>query len=85
MNGDFILNKYKDIDLGEGAEIFILDENGRSFQVVTRLFKENCIQTRILIQKIRQHREESVFSFRKTLSGTPYSSPTAIFLQPIGT
>lgn len=73
MNESFILSKYKDIDLGEGSEIFIVDESG--LVISSRnpaIQKASHYPEPSLIENIQQHQEEKVFSFRQTIAGTPY-------------
>ncbi|NHN29880.1 sensor histidine kinase [Paenibacillus sp. S3N08] len=66
----YILNKFKHIDLGHGADIFILNSNGmvmsgRSAEVkAAKMYPDSE-----LIQEIKTNKENEIYSFNRTISG----------------
>lgn len=70
INENYILNKYKNINLGKGANIFILNGKGevissRNPKIATaKMYSES-----LLLQEIKKNKESAVYSFNSMVSG----------------
>jgi two-component system sensor histidine kinase YesM len=70
LDEKYILKKFKDINLGNGSEIFILDDKGkvissRSPEIkTTKLYPDPS-----LIKELKQNKENEIFSFNSSILG----------------
>jgi two-component system sensor histidine kinase YesM len=69
----YILNKYKEIDLGEGSDIFILNEQGQVISSRTpELVTASMYDDPSFIQQLSSYKDKEIYSFINTISGKPY-------------
>jgi two-component system sensor histidine kinase YesM len=70
LDEKYILQKFKDIDLGNGSEIFILDGKGKVISSRSPEIKTAKIYPdRSLIEELKQNKEDEIFSFNSSILG----------------
>jgi two-component system sensor histidine kinase YesM len=70
VDESYILNKFKHIDLGQGADIFILNSDGRVMSGRSpEIQAASMYPDRKLIQEIKQNKGHEIYSFNRMISG----------------